>query len=87
MSKTYKLKLTSAVVVNGAPARAGSVVEVDDRMARRLLDAGKADLATIDDVELGDEDEAAAEAEAAKAEAEAKAAVEAAKTKPKEGGK
>lgn len=50
MPKTYKLKLTSAVVVNGQPVAAGNVVEVDEAKARRLLDAGKADLAKAEDV-------------------------------------
>lgn len=53
MSKTFKVKLSSAVVVGGVPTRAGSVVEVDEAMARRLLDNGKAELATAADVDAG----------------------------------
>lgn len=55
MSKTYKLKLASAVVVNGQPVAAGNIVDVDEAKARRLLDAGKADLATAEDVAPDDE--------------------------------
>ncbi|UXU73700.1 MULTISPECIES: hypothetical protein [unclassified Paracoccus (in: a-proteobacteria)] len=50
MSKKYQLKLASAVVVNGQPAPAGSIVPVDEAQARRLLDAGKADLARMEDI-------------------------------------
>ncbi|MFG6082321.1 hypothetical protein ACEUZ9_002966 [Paracoccus litorisediminis] len=57
MSKTFKVKLSSAVVVGGVPTRAGSVVEVDETMARRLLDNGKAELATAADVDVGPSDE------------------------------
>ncbi|MTH60659.1 hypothetical protein [Paracoccus litorisediminis] len=57
MSKTFKVKLSSAVVVGGVPTRAGSVVEVDETMARRLLDNGKAELATAADVDAGPSDE------------------------------
>ena len=55
MTKTFKLKLASAVVVNGQPVSAGNIVEVDEAKARRLLDAGKADLATAEDVAQADE--------------------------------
>ncbi|MBD9528656.1 hypothetical protein [Paracoccus sp. PAR01] len=57
MSKTFKVKLCSAVVVGGVPTRAGSVVEVDEAMARRLLDNGKAELATAADVDAGPSNE------------------------------
>lgn len=50
MTKIYKLKLTSAVVIAGNPAPAGSIVDVDDALARRLLDTGKAELATVADL-------------------------------------
>lgn len=58
MTKTHKLKLTSATVVNGQPVAAGTIIDVDDAKARRLLDAGKADLATVEDVASAEGDEA-----------------------------
>lgn len=51
MSKTYSLKITSGVVVNGVPVPSGRVVHgVDETQAKRLLGAGKAELATAEDV-------------------------------------
>lgn len=79
MSKTYKIKLTSAVVVDGHPVPAGALVTVDERIARRLLDGGKGDLATADDVEPTAPAEPAASAEVAEPEA--------VKAKTKGGGK
>lgn len=71
MAKTYNLKVTSATVVGGAVVRAGSIaIDVDDRLARRLLASGKAELATADDMrEVGDSAADADEAAEAKAEA------------------
>lgn len=51
MSKIFNIKLTSAGVVNGVPVPAGRLVAVDERTARRLLEGGKGELATADDVE------------------------------------
>lgn len=51
MSKSYSLKITSGVVVNGVPVAAGRIVhDIDDAQARRLLGAGKAELATAADI-------------------------------------
>lgn len=45
MAKTYNLKITSATVIAGQVVGAGKIArDVDDRLARRLLGAGKAEL-------------------------------------------
>lgn len=45
MAKTYNLRITSGVVIAGNPVAAGAIVgDVDERLARRLLTAGKAEL-------------------------------------------
>lgn len=68
--KTYPLKITSAVVIDGTIQKAGAIVEVREADAKRLLERGKAVVATADDLP--------APAPEAAAEAEAKAAAEAA---------
>lgn len=47
--KSYVLKLTSAVAVDGLILRAGSLVERPEAEAKNLLGRGKAVLATSDD--------------------------------------
>ena len=42
--KTYKLKLTSAIVIAGSIARAGTEVEIDEPTAKDLLHRGRAEL-------------------------------------------
>ena len=42
MEKTYQLKLTSAVSIDGEIKIAGAVIEVGERVARDLLQRGKA---------------------------------------------
>lgn len=49
LSKSFVLKLTSAIAVDGDVMRAGSLVEVDEATARNLLHRGKAELATESD--------------------------------------
>lgn len=59
--KSYILKLTSAVAIDGQIARAGSLVELDEATAKNLLHRGKAVLATEEDgVEQPGEDDAEA---------------------------
>lgn len=50
MSKTYKLKITSAVAIAGHIAKPGEIVDLVGAEARDLLARGKAELATEDDV-------------------------------------
>lgn len=47
--KSYVLKLTSAVAIDGQISRAGSLIEVSEAEAKNLLHRGKAVLATIED--------------------------------------
>lgn len=54
--KTYILKLVSAVAIQGAIARAGSLVGVSEVEAKNLLARGKAVLATAADGDHGDAD-------------------------------
>lgn len=49
MAKSYVLKLTSAVAVDGAICKAGSLVELSEVEAKNLLARGKGVLATVDD--------------------------------------
>lgn len=61
MAKTYNLKITSATVIAGNVVGAGKIArDVDDRLARRLLSAGKAELF---DGPLPEAEEAEGEAE------------------------
>lgn len=61
MAKTYNLKITSATVIAGQVVGAGKIArDVDDRLARRLLGAGKAELV---DEPLPEAEEAEGEAE------------------------
>lgn len=55
--KSYVLKLTSAVAIDGAIMRAGGLVEVSEAEAKNLLHRGKAVLATIEDGVDQQEDE------------------------------
>lgn len=50
MSKTYKLKITSAVAIAGHIAKPGDIVDLAGAEARDLLARGKAELATEDEV-------------------------------------
>lgn len=55
--KSYVLKLTSAIVVDGEIVRAGSLVELAEHEAKNLLSRGKATLATAaDGVEVDDDE-------------------------------
>ena len=49
MSKTYILKLTSALVIAGTVCRPGELVEVSELEAKNFLARGKAELATAED--------------------------------------
>jgi hypothetical protein len=49
MAKTFILKLTSAIVIDGAVCRAGELVEVGELEAKNFLARGKAELATVED--------------------------------------
>lgn len=49
MAKSYVLKLTSAIAVDGAICKAGSLVELSELEAKNLLARGKGVLATIED--------------------------------------
>lgn len=67
MSKTYVLKLTSALVIAGAICRAGSLVEVSEAEAKNFLHRGKAVLATeADGVERQPDPMAAGDTELSK---------------------
>lgn len=66
MSKTYILKLTSALVIDGVVSRAGEFVEVGELEAKNFLHRGKAEIATVEElraagIEIPDEDEAEAD--------------------------
>jgi outer membrane biosynthesis protein TonB len=45
----YPLRVTSAVVLGGAVVTKGSVIEVDEAVAKDLLRRGKAEVATLED--------------------------------------
>jgi hypothetical protein len=49
MGKSFVLKLTSAIAVDGEVVAAGGLVEVDEPTAKNLLHRGKAVLATAED--------------------------------------
>lgn len=49
MAKTFVLKLTSAIVIDGVVCRAGELVEVGELEAKNFLSRGKAELATVED--------------------------------------
>lgn len=54
--KTYKLKLTSALVIEGQVVRAGTTVEVAENYAKDFLRRGKAELVgSHGDQDAGDE--------------------------------
>lgn len=55
MNKSIFLVLTSAIAIDGAIARAGSLVEVSELEAKNLLHRGKARLATAEDGAPADE--------------------------------
>lgn len=56
MAKSYVLKLTSAVAIDGAISKAGSLVELSELEAKNLLARGKGVLATAEDgLDLDDE--------------------------------
>lgn len=66
--RIVQLKLTAAIVVEGAIVRAGSLVEMVESEAKDLLRRGKAELHAVIEAVEGDED---TNVEAAKAAAEA----------------
>ena len=66
--RIVQLRLTAAIVVEGAIVRAGSLVEMVESEAKDLLRRGKAELHAIVEAIEGDDD---SNAEAAKAAAEA----------------
>lgn len=51
MSKTYFLKLTSALVIDGVVCKAGQLVEVIEQEAKNFLHRGKAELASAEDLQ------------------------------------
>lgn len=54
--KSYFLKLTSAIVIDGKIVTRGAIVEVNEREAKNFLARGKAVLATVEDgIEPDDE--------------------------------
>lgn len=55
--KSYFLKLTSAVAIDGDIVRAGALIEVSEAEAKNLLHRGKAVLATAEDGVEQHEDE------------------------------
>lgn len=55
--KSYVLKLTSAIVVDGGIVKAGQLVELSGPEAKNLLSRGKAVLATADDGYHGDDED------------------------------
>lgn len=55
--KSYVLKLTSAIVVDGGIVKAGQLVELSETEAKNLLARGKAVLATAADGYEEDDDE------------------------------
>lgn len=58
MAKTYNLKITSATVIAGNVVGAGATVpDISDRLARRLLSSGKAELASGEDLPEADDAE------------------------------
>lgn len=82
--ESYLLKLTQAIVMDGAIVRPGRLVEVTEAEAKNLLARGKAELATEDKPADDDDADAAArakaDADAAEAAERAKAAEAAAPT-------
>lgn len=56
MGKSFVLKLTSAIAVDGEVVAAGGLVEVDEPTAKNLLHRGKAVLATAEDGVDDDDD-------------------------------
>lgn len=62
MSKTFFLKLASAIAIDGNICRAGELVEVGEQEAKNFLHRGKATVATVEDlkaagIELPDDKE------------------------------
>lgn len=55
--KSYVLKLTSAIVVDGGIVKAGQLVELSEAEAKNLLSRGKAVLATAADGYEGHDDD------------------------------
>lgn len=55
--KSYVLKLTSAIVVDGGIVKAGALVELSEAEAKNLLSRGKAVLATASDGYDGNDDD------------------------------
>lgn len=55
--KSYVLKLTSAIVVDGGIVKAGALVELSEAEAKNLLSRGKATLATAADGYDGNDDD------------------------------
>ena len=47
--KSIVLKLATAIAIDGDVVRAGSLVEVDEAIAKNMLHRGKAELATAED--------------------------------------
>ena len=57
MSKTYIVRLTSALVISGIVCRSGELVEVSELEAKNFLARGKAELATAEDGIDADQDD------------------------------
>lgn len=64
MSEKVSIKITQATGIEGELRKAGAIVEVDEDLAKNLLDRERAELATVADE--GGEDGAAASKKAAK---------------------
>jgi crotonobetainyl-CoA:carnitine CoA-transferase CaiB-like acyl-CoA transferase len=60
-AKKFFLKIVSSVAMNGEIICAGSIVEVDELVAKNLIARGKAELATEDDAPTPEPVEAEAE--------------------------
>lgn len=50
--RTFKLKLSSAMVINGGVVRAGTTVELDEPTAKDFLRRGKAELISAPEPEV-----------------------------------
>lgn len=50
MFKTFFLKLTSALLIDGVICRAGEIVEVSESQAKNFLYRGKAEVATVEEL-------------------------------------
>lgn len=54
--KSYSLKLTAAIVLNGAIQKAGTVIDVDEALARNLVQRGRAEPIKFDGGDSGEQE-------------------------------